>query len=611
MNPSSSIRWFAPTICGLLVTAAAQSQPAPPPGKQWVAVPDLTDEFNSWDSSKWWKPLWNYGEPVQMVAGNSGVTGGNLWIKATLDSGSARWFQTSRVMSHTQIRYPMYTECRMRTAHLSAYNTFWLNNGDSNNRDEIDICENNSNPSITSQTDRPYTMYSQYFIVVNGDVERAHGDFDNRNLSPGNPLRGVKWNEAYHTLGAWWKDENNVQFYLDGEPAGSVVTTRDFTRHQNIIWDLWTIDATWSGGLADQSDLLNTNINTMYVDWIHTFELVGIPATNVLVSPSAATLGVGQSVQLMATVFPTNAANPSVTWNSGNPAVASVNAAGLVSGMSAGTATVTVTTVDGGFTDSSLITVTNPPPGAADPVLASAHLEGGNIVMQVTNGMASGFFHLLSSPDVTTPTADWVTNQVGLQFDAGGVAWATNPVSDAREYFRVKACPECGAPPALIPAVFDWAEVAVGTAWWTGYGYTETDNSATMISGGRAASYGGMDGVGGEGFALKAAYSADASPGTFNMQVGGVNRSFVVRSIDISANNAGGQFTPTVKGQLGGVEQWSITPSATSQFVTYTAATAGDLGLFIDQIVWNTGVSSTPDTTFGNNIDNLSVEVAP
>ena len=105
-------------------------------------------------------------------------------------------------------------------------------------------------------------------------TERAAGNLDNRNLSNGNPLRGVKWNEAYHTIGAWWKDKNTVQFYLNGELAGQVVTTKDFTRSQNIIWDLWTADETWLGGIANQADLTDDNINTMYVDWIHTYELV-------------------------------------------------------------------------------------------------------------------------------------------------------------------------------------------------------------------------------------------------------------------------------------------------------------------------------------------------
>lgn len=257
----------------LLLFTKVNSQPRAPQGSKWEIVSELSDEFNAWDNSKWFKPLWNYGVPVQMRAQNSGVTNGNLWIKASLDNNSQRWFETSRVQSRAQINYPMYTESRIRTAHISAYTTFWLNNGDINNRNEIDIIENNSKPSCGCQPDFPWKMNSQYFHVVNGDTRRAHGNFDNRTLSNDNPKKGVRWNEEYHTVGVWWKDSKNIQFYLDGEPAGSVVSERDFTRDLNVIWDLWTADFNWLGGLAAKNDLNNDNINTMYVDWVHTYTL--------------------------------------------------------------------------------------------------------------------------------------------------------------------------------------------------------------------------------------------------------------------------------------------------------------------------------------------------
>ncbi|MFY0626575.1 MAG: cadherin domain-containing protein [Reichenbachiella sp.] len=267
------------------------AQPEAPENHNWELVESLTDEFDTWDSNKWKKSLWNYGEPVQMRSENSGVENGHLWIKATLDEGAVRWFETSRVMSTAQIKYPMYTECRMRTAHISAYNTFWMNNGDIDNRDEIDMCENNSNPSDLStqeNIDRPYYNHSQYFLTVNGNDERAKANFDNRLLSDDNPGKGVKWNEDFHTIGVWWKDENTIQIYLDGEISGKLLkTSRNFTRNLNIIWDLWTIDARWSGGIADPEDLKDNNINTMYVDWIHTYTLVGPPNT----APIAEDLG--------------------------------------------------------------------------------------------------------------------------------------------------------------------------------------------------------------------------------------------------------------------------------------------------------------------------------
>lgn len=260
-------------IVALLLPALSIAQPKAPSGQQWVVVEELTDEFDHWDESKWDYSLWNYEAPVKMMAKNGGVADGKLWIKATLGEDKERWFETSRVQSKVKIGFPMYTECRMKTSHISAFSTYWLNNGNIRNRNEIDVCEHNTNPSWPDMADRPYTMYSQYFIVVDDDTERANGNFDNRKLSDGNPAKGKKWNEDYQVLGCYWKNEHEVIFYINGEEAGSVKSKRKYTRKLNIIWDLWTSEHEWTGGIADKEDLADDSINTMYVDWIHTYTL--------------------------------------------------------------------------------------------------------------------------------------------------------------------------------------------------------------------------------------------------------------------------------------------------------------------------------------------------
>ena len=57
---------------------------------------------------------------------------------------------------------------------------------------------------------------------------------------------------------------------------------------------------------------------------------------------------VGDTRKLVATVIPSYAFSGALTWMTSNASVASVDAAGLVSGKSLGTAQITVTTVDGG-----------------------------------------------------------------------------------------------------------------------------------------------------------------------------------------------------------------------------------------------------------------------
>ena len=265
---------FLSIIALLFFTVFAFAQPQAPAGMKWEKVKNLSDNFNKWNPNKWEHSLWNYEAPVKMTKKNVGVSNGNLWIKATKGEDKERWFETGRVMSKEKIGFPMYTECRIKASYISAFTTFWLNNGNSSNRDEIDVCEHNSKPSFPNMKDRPYTMYSQYFIVVDNDTERNNGNFDNRKLSDKNPAKGKKWHEDYQVLGCYWKNEHEVTFYINGEEAGSVKSTRKYTRQLNIIWDLWTSVHEWTGGIAAKEDLSNNQINTMYVDWIKTYKLI-------------------------------------------------------------------------------------------------------------------------------------------------------------------------------------------------------------------------------------------------------------------------------------------------------------------------------------------------
>lgn len=66
----------------------------------------------------------------------------------------------------------------------------------------------------------------------------------------------------------------------------------------------------------------------------------------------------GSSVQLTATVEPSNATNKNVSWASSDESVATVNASGSVYGVAPGTAVITATTEDGGFTASANVIVT-------------------------------------------------------------------------------------------------------------------------------------------------------------------------------------------------------------------------------------------------------------
>lgn len=69
------------------------------------------------------------------------------------------------------------------------------------------------------------------------------------------------------------------------------------------------------------------------------------------------TLTVGNSKSLTATVEPDNATNKQVTWASDKEEIAAVDQSGKVTGESAGSAKITVTTGDGNKTAQCTVTV--------------------------------------------------------------------------------------------------------------------------------------------------------------------------------------------------------------------------------------------------------------
>ncbi|HLT32503.1 MAG TPA: Ig-like domain-containing protein, partial [Aquaticitalea sp.] len=82
-----------------------------------------------------------------------------------------------------------------------------------------------------------------------------------------------------------------------------------------------------------------------------------VDVQSIAITPATAELQLTETVQLTATFTPANATNQNGTWTSSNPSVAIVNSSGLVTAVSSGDATITFTSADGGFTDTSQITV--------------------------------------------------------------------------------------------------------------------------------------------------------------------------------------------------------------------------------------------------------------
>lgn len=98
-------------------------------------------------------------------------------------------------------------------------------------------------------------------------------------------------------------------------------------------------------------DALQSRVATLENQQSATVNVTGVSLNN-----NTLTLNAGDTNTLIATVLPTNATNKSVTWSTNNSSVASVNS-GTVTAHAKGQATIRVTTADGGYSASCVVTV--------------------------------------------------------------------------------------------------------------------------------------------------------------------------------------------------------------------------------------------------------------
>jgi uncharacterized protein YjdB len=117
-----------------------------------------------------------------------------------------------------------------------------------------------------------------------------------------------------------------------------------------------TVDANGkvTGVAAGKTTVTATTANGKSASCEVTVQAVAV--TGVSLDKTAATVKIGSTVTLKATVTPADATNKKLTWTTSDASVASVNN-GVVAGIKKGTATITVTTEDGEFKAECTVTV--------------------------------------------------------------------------------------------------------------------------------------------------------------------------------------------------------------------------------------------------------------
>ncbi len=146
------------------------------------------------------------------------------------------------------------------------------------------------------------------------------------------------------------EDQSN-QFDLSALPGFDVSKTSD-----------------WTGGTVD-GNILTFNSDTVTYTYdvgnssitnptfTLTTTLNNTPVTGVSLNKTKAVIGIGETLQLTATVSPVNASNQSVVWTSSDATVATVDENGLVTGVATGSSIITATTEDGGYSETCVVAV--------------------------------------------------------------------------------------------------------------------------------------------------------------------------------------------------------------------------------------------------------------
>ncbi|MBR4227342.1 MAG: Ig domain-containing protein, partial [Candidatus Methanomethylophilaceae archaeon] len=143
-----------------------------------------------------------------------------------------------------------------------------------------------------------------------------------------------------------------------------------------------------------------------------------VHVTSVILNKESIDLVVGKTAFLQATVLPANATDKAVTWSSSNPAVASVDANGKVTAKSVGTAIITVTTVDGGFTDSCTVNVLEYIPVESMTLnITSATIDVGEYVVLIPKFLPQG----------ASDTVVWTSSNTNVATVSYGVVWGVSP----------------------------------------------------------------------------------------------------------------------------------------------------------------------------------------
>ena len=166
--------------------------------------------------------------------------------------------------------------------------------------------------------------------------------------------------------------EHSIEVELGDNPKLSYSITPYYATNQSVTWfssneEVVTVDNGWiNPKTPGEATITVVTDDGGFQDCCDVTVKGHINVTSVNISKSSLEIEIGANEVLQYTVYPLNATNKNVSWNSSNVSVATIEN-GIVEGLSKGQTTITVTTEDGNKTDTCLVNVIDSKPVEDDP----------------------------------------------------------------------------------------------------------------------------------------------------------------------------------------------------------------------------------------------------
>lgn len=276
-------------------------------------------------------------------------------------------------------------------------------------------------------------------------------------------VSGVSLDKTTDTINTGSTDQLTVTIAPTGATNQSVTWTSDNTAVATVSGN-----GLVTGVAPGVANITATTVNGGFTaTCVVTVQPAAVGVTGVNIRKGKYTVTAGSGYLLTATITPETATNQSVTWSSDNTAVATISDSGLLTGVSEGSAYITATTVDGGFTATCVVTVNpvmvdNSGAGVTDPQQVNStasvpasqnqpvalnditgHWAENNIKRLVSFGSIGGYPDGSFKPDAAITRAEFatvlikafkLTLQGGKVFADTNGHWAKEPIATAASY---------------------------------------------------------------------------------------------------------------------------------------------------------------------------------